>query len=29
MELPLKDAAKAHQQSETGRSRGKIVLIVE
>lgn len=29
VELPLKDAAKAHQQSETGRSRGKIVLIVE
>ena len=27
-ELPLKDAAKAHQQSESGRTRGKIVLVV-
>jgi len=27
--FPLKDAAKAHQKSETGRTRGKIVLDVE
>ena len=28
-QLPLKDAAKAHQLSEGGHSRGKIVLVVE
>lgn len=28
-ELPLKEAAKAHLQSESGRTRGKIVLVVD
>jgi NADPH:quinone reductase-like Zn-dependent oxidoreductase len=28
-QMPLKDAAKAHQLSEGGHSRGKIVLVVE
>ncbi len=27
--LPLKEAAKAHEQSETGHTRGKIVLTIE
>ena len=29
LKLPLKDAAEAHKRSETGISRGKIVLVVE
>lgn len=28
-QLPLEDAAKAHEMSETGRTRGKIVLVVQ